>query len=426
MPEMRPSNLSRLVVILIVFLCSTPLIAQSEAPNLRDKAIRVFLDCSRCDVDYIRREMPFVNYVRDWKEAQVHILVTRQSTGSGGIEYKINLIGQEEFLGMDEEVIYVSTPDATSDMVRIGYTRMMALGLMKYVAKTPLASFMNFKFDGEAAGIVENKMVTDSWDNWVFDIRSSGELEEQESYSGLSMENDLEAEKVTPEWKVNFGGSYDGSRRKYRYDDGEYISTKTSYSVRHLLVKSLNDHWSLGGRAGIYSSSYGNVLLSTSLAPAIEYNYFPYQLSNRKQLRFQYRIGYGYVFYQDTTIYNKLEEGLFSHQLSVAADFRQPWGNINISAQASNYLHDWSKNSIRLWAGFYFRIFKGLSLNISGDAAFIHDQLSLQKEGATPEEILLRQKQMATNYDYSLKVGFSYTFGSIYNNVVNPRFNERY
>ncbi|OFY47276.1 MAG: hypothetical protein A2X22_10660 [Bacteroidetes bacterium GWF2_49_14] len=423
MPEMRPLNLSRLVTILILFFASASLVAQSEDPNLRNHAIRVFLDCSRCDVDYIRREMPFVNYVRDWKEAQVHILVTRQSTGSGGIEYKINLIGQEEFLGIDDEVSYVSTPDATSDMVRSGYTRMMAIGLMKYVAKTPLAEYMNFRFDGEGAGVKEDKLVTDKWNSWVFDIRSTGELEEQESYSSLEMENDIEAEKVTPEWKIYFAGSYDGSLRKYRYDEEEYISRRTNYSIRHLLVNSLNDHWSLGGRAGISSSTYGNIRFATSLAPAIEYNIFPYSLSNRKQVRFQYRIGYGYNFYQDTTIYNKLEEGLFSHQLLASADFRQPWGNINISGQYSNYLHDWSKNSIRLWAGLYFRVFKGLSLSISGDAAFIHDQLSLQKEGATPEEVLLRQKQMATNYDYSLKVGFSYTFGSIYNNIVNSRFN---
>jgi len=393
---------------------------------LRDQALKVFIDCSRCDIDYIRREMPYVNYVRDWKEAQVHVLVTRQSTGSGGIEYKISLIGQKEFTGIDSEVVFTSTPDETSDLIRQGYTRMMAMGLMQYIAKTPLAGYFDFKFDNEGAGIKEEKIVEDKWKSWVFDIRTSGELEEQESYSSLVSENDVEAEKVTPEWRIYFGGSYDESIRKYRYDDQEYISERTSYSIRHLLVNSLSDHWSLGGRAGISSSTYGNVRFSASLAPAIEYNIFPYDLSNRKQVKFQYRVGYGYAFYQDTTIYNVIEQGLYSQQLSVGADFRQPWGNINISAQASNYLHDWSKNSLRMWAGFYFRVFKGLSISLSGDAAFIHDQLSLPREGATPEEILLRQKQMATNYDYSVKLGLSYTFGSIYNNVVNPRFNERY
>ena len=44
------------------------------------------------------------------------------------------------------------------------------------------------------------------------------------------------------------------------------------------------------------------------------------------------------------------------------------------------------------------------------------------KGGATPEEILLRRKELETNFEYFTSFGFTYTFGSIYNNVVNPRF----
>jgi hypothetical protein len=327
---------------------------------------------------------------------------------------------------LNNEVIYTSTPDETGDMIRMGYTRMMAAGLMPYVSKTPLANYIHFKYDHNLAGTQEDNRIEDKWKSWVFRIATEGDLEEQETYSSFSTENDISANKVTPDWKISFAGSYDLMHRRYRYDDEEYISNRASYSFRHLTVKSVNDHWSLGGRAGVYSSTYGNTSFSASLAPAVEYNIFRYQDSNRKQVRFQYRVGYGYTYYQDTTIYDKTEEGLFSHQFSVASEFRQPWGSISLSAQASNYLHDWSKYSFRSWAGVYLRLFKGLSLSISGDAAFIHDQLSLAKEGATEEEVLLRLKQLATSYDFSIKIGFNYTFGSIYNNVVNPRFNERY
>jgi len=419
---------ARLPLLLILILLLSPFILRGQPSNgnLRDLALKVYVDCQRCDIDFIRSEIPYINYVRDRSEAQVHLLITRQSTGSGGTEYRMNFIGLKEFEGKNEETIYISTPDETSDFTRKGYTRKISFGLMKYVASTPLIDGLSLHYNGEMSYKAEDEVVEDQWKSWVFDIRMTGELEEQESYSSLSSESDLGARKITPDWKIEFGASYDQSDKKFRYDDEEYTSTKTSYSVRNLTVKSINDHWSIGARAGIYASSYGNTRFSGSLAPAIEYNYFPYYESNRKQIRFQYRAGYGYVYYQDTTIYEKLEEGLFSHQLSVAADFRQPWGSINLSLQGSNYLHDWSKNSMKLWAGFYFRIFKGLSLSISGDAAIIHDQLALSKGGATEEEILLRQKQIASQYDYSLKLGFSYTFGSIYNNVVNPRFSERY
>jgi hypothetical protein len=46
----------------------------------------------------------------------------------------------------------------------------------------------------------------------------------------------------------------------------------------------------------------------------------------------------------------------------------------------------------------------------------------LVKGEATLEEILLRRKELATEYEYSISVGLSFTFGSIYSNVVNPRF----
>ncbi len=414
------------ILVFLLLLVPVRILSQDSNRNLRDLALKVYIDCNRCDIDFIHREIPYVNYVRDRQEAQVHLLITKQLTGSGGTEYRLNFIGLKEFDGINEETVYNSSPDETSDKTRRGYTRMISFGLMRYVATTPLVDGLNLQYSDSLGKISENQTVEDNWKSWVFDIRVIGQLDEQESYSSISSESDLGARKITPDWKVEFGASYDQSNNKYRYDGEEYLSSKTSFSIRNLTVKSLNDHWSLGARAGIYSSTYGNTLFSGSFAPAVEYNYFPYFESNRKQIRFQYRVGYGYVFYQDSTIYDKMEEGLFSHQLSVAADFRQPWGSINLSLQGSNYLHDFSKNSLKMWAGFYFRIFKGLSLSISGDAAVIHDQLSLTKGGATEEEILLRQKQIASQYDYSLKIGFSYTFGSIYNNVVNPRFSERY
>ena len=52
----------------------------------------------------------------------------------------------------------------------------------------------------------------------------------------------------------------------------------------------------------------------------------------------------------------------------------------------------------------------------------IHDQIHLPREGATREEILLRQRELATDFRYWSFIGLSYTFGSIYSNVVNPRF----
>jgi hypothetical protein len=68
------------------------------------------------------------------------------------------------------------------------------------------------------------------------------------------------------------------------------------------------------------------------------------------------------------------------------------------------------------------RLFRGFSLNVNGNASRVRDQIYLPKGAATDEEILLRLRRLQSGYRYGLSVGFNYQFGSIFNNVVNPRF----
>ncbi len=112
---------------------------ESEKDPKRDNALRVFLDCRTCDMNYTREQIPYVNYVRDVKEAEVFILVSSQSAGSGGTQYTYTFKGQEKYLGMNDTLTYTSSPDETSMIIRERRTNLLKMGLMRYVAKTPLA-----------------------------------------------------------------------------------------------------------------------------------------------------------------------------------------------------------------------------------------------------------------------------------------------
>ena len=90
----------------------------------------------------------------------------------------------------------------------------------------------------------------------------------------------------------------------------------------------------------------------------------------------------------------------------------------------SQFLHDPSKNRFTAFAGADFRIFRGFSLNINANYSRIRDQLNVPAGDATTEEVLLRQRVLQSGFEYGVSVGFSYTFGSIYSNVVNPRLNR--
>ena len=86
------------------------------------------------------------------------------------------------------------------------------------------------------------------------------------------------------------------------------------------------------------------------------------------------------------------------------------------------YFYDLSKYRVGFDNEFDVRLFRGLSLNLNSNAQIIRNQIYLAAGGATPQEILVRQRQLATSYSYYVSFGISYTFGSIYNNVVNRRF----
>lgn len=145
--------------------------------TLRRDALKVFLDCMFCDEDYVKREIPFVNYVRDRKEAQVHIMGTYQRTGSGGEEYTFHFLGQNEFEGQNDTLKYFSMTDDTREVTRKGQTDIMKLGLMRYVAKTPLSKHINIQY----AQPDKEELVEDKWKSWVFETRLSSYINAQKS-----------------------------------------------------------------------------------------------------------------------------------------------------------------------------------------------------------------------------------------------------
>ena len=408
------------VLAYLIIILSSEMNAQegTSADTLRQNAVRVFIDCWRCDMDYIRREIPYINYVRDVKEAQVYVLRTTQSTGSGGTEYTFTYIGQEEFEGMNDTLVYHSNPDDTQDKTREGTTKMLSMGLMRYVARSPLFNEVEINH----LGISEEDEVVDRWDYWVFELEFDPEFELEESLKSINWDNSINASRVTNALKYEFRADMRFRETKYTYEDTTYVRNRNSWSINNLIVGSISEHWSAGLRADVTSSTYRNLHLSLDIIPSVEYNIFPYSESTRRQLRMLYGFGYSYNNYIEETIYNKTKEHLLEQSLDVAYQVQEKWGEINISLEASTYLHDLSMNRIELDGFVSIRIIKGLSLMIRGSVARINNQISLPKGDLDEAEILLELQELATAYSVDGGIGFRYTFGSIYNNIVNPRF----
>lgn len=407
---MKKLLLSFLALLPYVFLHSQ----NAPTDTLRKDALNIFMETT----DYIKKEIPYVNYVRDIKDADVYIINTYQRTGSGGTEYSYFFVGQRSFAGMKDTLSFSSMPSATQDEIRNSQVKTLKLGLMRYVARTPLSKYMSIAFTEPLSETVS----TDKWNNWVFRTSVNGYLNGEQSYKSTYLSGDISASQVTKDWKINLRGRYNVENNVYVIDNEEISSDNTNKYFRALLVRSISDHWSYGGTVEVGSSSYVNERFSKRFMPGIEYDVFPYSQSTRRQLRLLYSAGYSHVNYMDSTIYDKINEGHFMHSFEAAYEVVQKWGTIEVNLDYRNYLHDWSMNNLSLFSYINLRIFKGLSVNFGGGASIVHDQLGLVKSGATREEILLRRKEIASSYNYFTSFGLSWTFGSIYNNVVNPRF----
>ncbi|MCX6221001.1 MAG: hypothetical protein NTZ69_08425 [Bacteroidia bacterium] len=402
------------ILLTLLFFTASSQVTPAKIDTLRKDALNVFMEAS----DYVRKEIPYVNYVRDIKDAGVYIISTYQNTGSGGSKRTYFLVGQLENTGMKDTISFVTSPDEKEDEIRVKEVRTLKMGLMRYVAKTPLSKYMKISFSEPLSETVSS----DKWNSWVYRASFNGWFDGQQTYKSTNLNGNISASRVTADWKINLSGRYNYGIEKFIVSDETINSNNNSKSLNSLVVRSISDHWSYGGSIYLGSSSYSNTIFSGSFLPGIEYDLYPYSQSTRKQLRLLYSLGYKYTNYLDTTIYNMTKEGHLMHSFNAAYAVVQKWGSINLSMNYSNYMHDWSKNNLSLNGWLDLRISKGLSVNFGGGASLIHDQLGLVKGGATTEEVLLRRKELATQFQYFTSFGFTYTFGSIYNNVVNPRF----
>jgi hypothetical protein len=407
-------------ILLTALAWAAPSVAQESGKGLAEiqrLATKVFLDFSDYD-EYIKTEVPFVNYVRDRKEAQVHIMLTRQETGSGGMEFTLTFIGQQNFTGLDDTLKCVTQQMDPEEVIRRNIVRAMKMGLVRYVSKTPLARDLSVEYRQRT----DIGVVVDRWNYWVFNAEAGGNLEGQESSKEYSVDLSLSADRVTPAWKMSFGVSSEYDKEEYDTDDRTISSHTRSQEFESLMVKSLGEHVSAGFYGSSRSSIFSNTKFSWSIAPAIEFNVFPYSESTRREFRILYRTGFEDIRYDEETIFGKTNVTLFNENLSGTFEAKEQWGSLSFTLEGSHYFHDFEKNRVRFHTNVNLRLFEGFSLNVHGNFERIHDQLSLPREGATEEEILLHQRQLATQYDVFLEIGLRYTFGSIYSNVVNPRF----
>ncbi len=413
---------------LFLFFFLAPLLLTGQSKTT--EKIKVYLDCNKqwlCDIEYLRNELKMVDYVRDRFLCDVQVVSNVQFSAGGGELNTLAFLGQNKFDHHRDTIEYFNDPTYTEDDKRKKMLRFLKLGLMQFVAKSPLAEQIEITYKPVANDSATNTAtVKDRWNLWQFQVGSSGFFSGDRNSSSASVSARLSASRETEGDRFNLSVYSEINRSRFNYfeNDQEQI-IKVNTDQQGLIgdyVQKQSQHWAWGISVSANRDVFSNINLRASVRPKIEYSFTPYKDFNSKRLILEYAWGPQYSNYRDTTIYLKEQELLLQQMLALTTSITQPWGSVNAGIAYTTYLHDLRKNNIFIGGGISWRIFKGLQFSVGGNISFQYDQISIPKGSASLEDLLTKSRIIGSSYDYWGGIGFSYSFGSIYNSQVNPTF----
>ncbi len=307
-----------LISVLFLFFCLAQSFAQeTETPKL-------FINCANwgCYEDYVKTELSFFNYVRDRFEADIQMLIINQQNGAGGMQYTLTFLGQNAFKNRQDTIRFSTKQADTDDMIRSQLVKNLKIGLFPFLQKTDFAKQIDLNFPKRSSK--EAVIKKDKWNYWVFNLGLSGWTDGESNRNSLSLSGNFSISRVTAASKFNFWTNYNTNFSSYTIDGIEYSAENKSYGFTGVYVKSLNDHWAIGGYYNGRHSIFQNFDFSQKIAPAIEYNIFPIGDNTRRQFRWIYQAGIRDLRYIETTIYEKTQETLPYHQITSILDLTQP------------------------------------------------------------------------------------------------------
>lgn len=429
MSSQRLAAALHVVFVLGALVGAAPLVAQPTVARDTSQAglVRVYLDCQAhgCDRDFFVQELRWANIVRERLESDVHVLVTSLTTGSGGTEYTVNAIGQRRWTGRSDTVVTAVEPASTQDMRRRELLRVFSLLLAPYAAQTAEGPLLSIAYRAPAARAAQSPdAVNDPWNFWVFNLSANAYSSGEKRQAFTDTYWNVSANRVTDTWKLRVNSNLNYSDSWFELSDGtRFTNILRQYGGNVLVGRSVTPKLSLGGQFTGQRADFYNYDSNLRAAAALEYDFIPYREYTRKSVILLYTLGAIANDYQDTTIYGEIRETRPHHSGQLQVRARQPWGNVTASLYGAQFLHDLNRYNFGISGSADLRLVKGLQLNISGNYGKVADQLYLRRGDLGDTEVVARIRALETNYRYYVSLGVSYTFGSIYSTVVNPRFN---
>jgi len=384
----------------------------------QNQKIKVFLSC-RCDDDFLKQNTLFFDYVRDMSLSDIEVFVFEITNASGGRNYTFNFNGKNNFINKENQINAVIPKNISLNKSREILLNTYKLGMASFLSNTDYQNEIDVNFTNEK--IITDQKKLDTWKNWVFEVYGSFNFENEKSINEEEFNLGFDVDRVTEIWRVRSDFEFDRSIKFFSGGEQNYSSERESLYFSGSLVRSISNHFSTGFFSSYRHDTFRNYKSSINISPAVEYNFIPYNEVLTREVTLAYKLGYNIYNYIEETIYEFIDQKMFNHSLTLNLRFREKWGSIYSYLVASQFLDLPEQNRLSINNNINLRIVRGLSLRISAYFRFIRDQINLPKGEASVEDLLLRQRQISTNYQNRISMGLSYTFGSIFNNIVNNR-----
>lgn len=402
----------------LLFCClSFTLFGQTD--NEPQELIKVQFDCRGCNNNFIRQNIRSVSHVRDQDLADVYVLINQSFTPATRI-FNITLTGQTVFEGINNQFEHAISRTQTSFEQNTELVEILRIALAPYLLHR-MSEALTLSIQQDTSTAISPEEEVDKWRNWIFSLQGRFNLNEQDTRKESSLALRFDGDKVTENWRIRLDGRFRRNVLKIQEQGANFSSRVENEFIGGSIVKSLSNHWSTGVFSSFFANTADNLNSRVNSSFALEYNFFDYQEVLTREMTIAYRVGMNWQSYQDMTIFDRLSDQFASQSLAVEIRFRRNWGNLFSTIRASHFLNNIRRNRLSVDNSASVRIWRGLTVQLNVEFNIIRDQINLPKGEASLEDVILQQRAIAKSYDLFVGTGINYTFGSIFNNILNTR-----
>ena len=381
---------------------------------------KIFLQCPQtCFESYLHEELSYFDFVRATDLADITLVVVRHPAGNGGERFTVRVT--QTATPIETTRTFTATASATDDDKRSELVQVALRALHAALQTTHHERAFQLRMPERDVEALSRR--DDPWDYWVLAPELNGAADGEAGHYWAELTGALTVRRITAASKLRIRGSYTRSLSGYDLEEEGWLRGDIyGWDTRGLYALSLGRHWALGVTATTKVSELENLEGHVHSGPIAEANLFPYAESQRRQLRAAYQVGAWHNAYFEPNEAALTHETRAYHALSLIADINEPWGSVQWIGQLNSFVATPELYRLSTGAIITLELWRGLAFSLEGEAAYVRDLINLRGRAITDAELILWTAQQRTDYTFDAGVSFVYTFGSVHNTIVNPRF----